>query len=55
MNRVATVAALALTLGALVVGCGGGGSSGGNGGYGGYGDAGRQLRPAAVVVAGEPG
>src|SRR5262245_19195399 len=32
MNRVATVAALALTLGALVVGCGGGSSSGGGSG-----------------------
>ena len=31
MNRVATVAALALTLGALVVGCGGGGGSSGGG------------------------
>ena len=31
MNRVATVAALALTLGALVVGCGGGNSSGNSG------------------------
>jgi multiple sugar transport system substrate-binding protein len=34
MNRVATVAALALTLGALVVGCGGGGNSGSSGGSG---------------------
>jgi multiple sugar transport system substrate-binding protein len=32
MNRVATVTALALTLGALVVGCGGGGGSSGGGG-----------------------
>src|ERR1700760_995315 len=31
MNRVATVAALALTLGALVVGCGGGGGGGNSG------------------------
>src|ERR1700750_661316 len=34
MNRVATVAALALTLGALVVGCGGGSKSGSSGGSG---------------------
>ncbi len=34
MNRVATVAALALTLGALVVGCGGGSSGGSSGGSG---------------------
>src|ERR671932_331264 len=34
MNRVATVTALALALGALVVGCGGGGGSSGGGGSG---------------------
>src|SRR4051794_6274317 len=39
MNRVATMAALALTLGALVVGCGGGGGGSGGGDSNGGGNA----------------
>jgi multiple sugar transport system substrate-binding protein len=56
MNRVTTVAALALTLGALVVGCGGGGgggsSSGGSGGSGGSGKSakGSSNEPVTLKV-----
>src|SRR4051812_39743346 len=53
MNRVTTVAALALTLGALVVGCGGGGggsSSGGSSGGSGSSAKGSGNEPVALKL-----
>jgi multiple sugar transport system substrate-binding protein len=54
MNRVATVAALALTLGALVVGCGGGGGGGSsndnNASSGGGGGGGSSTKPVALKL-----
>src|SRR4051794_33497570 len=44
MNRVTTVAALALTLAALVVGCGGGGGGGSSSGSGGSGGSGKSAK-----------
>jgi multiple sugar transport system substrate-binding protein len=50
MNRVATVAALALTLGALVVGCGGGGGGGSSSGSGGSGKSAKASSNEPVTL-----